>query len=213
MALGDLVTASTAVKPGSASNSGDRNPKRARAEGTAFGGGDEALLSLIPQLESRLKILESVALNTFLLPSESSLGSKLMQAMASWNSKKPKSGGHPDGASRLSVGAALIDFIVKADPPMTQTTLAEQHATLRDFANGIKTLGELEFDVSYCMARETKKGNQVLLKFAWHSTSVLHQTMPMQFAVLSDSRASRQSGPAPKNHIIKNLEAASKGGA
>ena len=73
-------------------------------------------------------------------------------------------------------------------------------------------LKQLEFDVSYCMARETKKGNQILLKFAWHDTSVLHQTMPVQFTVLQESGATRQSGPAPKNHIVKKLEATRNGG-
>ena len=57
-----------------------------------------------------------------------------------------------------------------------------------------------------CMAKLTKKGDQVLLKFTWSKISELNDSARWQVALLSGLGAKRQMGPAPKGPIIRQLE-------
>jgi len=163
----------------------------------------------ITMLDTRLRVVESFTEEVFLIAATSPLSGALLEAMNSWNVKKPESGAHPDGAARLTVAAALLSFISKhvnmASAGPTAEQVASQAPGLQSFCQGINQYSDLEPHVVMCMAKLTKKADQVLLKFTWARYSTLNQSMQLQLTILAVHGAIHQSGPAPKGFLVRQL--------
>jgi len=182
---------------------------RAEAEGGKQNSKGNVVEKSIAMLDARLRVVESFTEEVFLIPASTTLSAALLQAMATWNSRRPESGPHPDGAARLTVAAALLTFITKHAPMASTGPMAEQAASqvssLQGLSGSINQYNDLEQHVTMCMAKMTKKADQVLLKFTWARYSSLNQSMQLQLSVLAALGAIHQSGPAPKGFLVRQL--------
>jgi len=180
--------------------------KRARSEAeTSKKGNSNLIEKAVAMLDSRLRVIESFTEEVFLLPASGTLSLTLLQAMAAWKSKKPESGPHPDGAARLTVAAALLTFIGSNVQMAPGGAMQEHAASLQSLCQGINKFEDLDQHVAMCMAKQTKKGDQVLLKFTWSRYSSLNHSIQLQLHVLAPLGAIHQAGPAPKGHIVRQL--------
>ena len=180
--------------------------KRARADGeersTTAGKGKD-VEKAITMLDAKLRVVESFTEEVFLIPAAQALSVTLLQAVSKWNNRKPETGPHPDGAPRHTVAAALLTFIAQSVQP--SCPFAEQASSLQSECSSVNKFDDLEEHVVMCMARSTKKGDQVLLKFTWARYSALNQSIQLQVHVLLALGAIHQSGPAPRGQLIRQL--------
>jgi len=160
-------------------------------------------------LDARLRVVESFTEEVFLIPSAAAVSASLLDAMRSWNERRPDTGPHPDGAARLTVAAALLAFISKHVHLASTGPLAEQAAaqvtSLQAMCSSVNSFSDLEHHVTLCIAKLTKKTDQVLLKFTWARYSNLNQSMQLQLTVLAALGAVHQTGPAPKGFLMRQL--------
>jgi len=124
--------------------------------------------------------------------------------MDGWKARKPATGPHPQGAARLTVAASLLNYLSKQS--CTNSAMTNQQEALKQFCTNISKIEDLEIHVTMCMAKLTKKGDQVLLKFTWSKISELNDSARCQAALLHGLGAVRKTGPAPKGPIIRQLE-------
>ena len=164
----------------------------------------DILVKSIAMLDARLRTIESFTEEVFLLPTDSPLAKDLVVCMDGWKARKPATGAHPDGAARLTVAACLLNHLSKQC--CNNNAFMNQHEGLKQFCSAVGKIDDLDSHVCMCMAKSTKKGDQVLLKFTWAKVSELNDSARWQCALLSNLGAIRKTGPAPKGPIIRQLE-------
>ena len=84
--------------------------------------------------------------------------------------------------------------------------MTEQASSLQALCQNVNKFDDLDQHVAMCLAKQTKKGDQVLVKFTWSRYSTLNHSIQLQLHVLAASGAIHQAGPAPKGNIVRQLE-------
>ena len=164
----------------------------------------ELITKSIAMLDARLRTVESYTEEVFLMPYDIALAQELTRSMNQWNLRKPPKGPHPDGAARLTAAAGFLNYLSKQT--CSNEHFVQEDASLKAFCGNIGTLTDLDSNFTMCMAKVTKKGDQLLLKYTWSKTSALNDSARWQISMLTAMGCTRQCGPAPKGPIIRQLE-------
>ena len=156
--------------------------------GGGGGGGRKLEQRSIKQLQSQMRTVLSLAMETYLFPKDNTLGENLRKFMSAYNDQKPerpkkgeKGTGHPWGPARYGLYMTLVEFALtayktnstmmgemKLSFPYLETlieglggvvTVATAMIIAGDCANGFKTW---QVFVNHFESRETKDGRQVL---------------------------------------------------
>ena len=171
--------------PGTASGGGGSG---SGGGGGGGGGGRKLEQRSIKQLQSQMRTVLSLAMETYLFPKDNGLGANLRKFMANYNDQKPdrpkkgeKGTGHPWGPARYGLYMTLVEFsltayktnlamkteMAKAFPQLdvlieglgAVATSATAMIIANDCSNGFKTW---QMFANHFESRETKDGRQVM---------------------------------------------------
>ena len=155
--------------PGPASPALTRSTKRVRQEGAPPGPQnlEKAVQELTRQMhqvcqvvsahDQSLRELEAWSTRTWIFPSEAELATLLTQSMDKWKQRLPQRGqAHPDGPARLTVAAAVAQWLLK-EPGRRQSLalFAELHDPMTE-------LQHLHQSVSLAVTKPIRDGRIIL---------------------------------------------------